>query len=305
MLHCVWFARTENEPVPSLGWYPRSPLHPAAHNRRRDINRRSHPHAANNCRLGRLNRRAVFHRTCNVWKSASKAHLPVFFVRQRLFELPILPEGGLALLDEDQKSLFMTWLGEHGSSVMKVARAYTLTNEECQDLTQEILLQAWRSLPKFEGKANVATWFYRVALLTAMNWHRKDRPRRSKQQPLLEVQAVVADGLDSGEQAQQRETVEQVYDAIHQLPKTDAALVLPPISGVRMPCSSSQAAGRLPPPAARRLGCSGSLRYGSRAVHRFHERAQKLFGEFSLATRNLGNPGSRFQFPGGQIPFAH
>jgi RNA polymerase sigma-70 factor, ECF subfamily len=132
----------------------------------------------------------------------------------------------LALLDDDQKTLFMTWLGEHGSSVMKVARAYTLTNEECQDLTQEILLQAWRSLPKFEGKANVATWFYRVALLTAMNWHRKEKPRRSKQQPLLEVHAVVTDGLDTGEQAQQRETVEQVYDAIHQLPKTDAALVL-------------------------------------------------------------------------------
>jgi hypothetical protein len=28
---------------------------------------------------------------------------------------------------DDQKSLFMSWLGEHGSSVMKVARAYTLT----------------------------------------------------------------------------------------------------------------------------------------------------------------------------------
>lgn len=26
------------------------------------------------------------------------------------------------MLDEDQKSLFLTWLGEHGSSVMKVAR---------------------------------------------------------------------------------------------------------------------------------------------------------------------------------------
>jgi RNA polymerase sigma-70 factor (ECF subfamily) len=120
----------------------------------------------------------------------------------------------------------MGWLGDHGSSVMKVARAYTLTSDECQDLAQEILLQAWRSLPKFERKANPATWFYRVALHTAMNWHRNDRPRRSKQQPLLEVHAVAADGIDSAKQAQQRETVEQLYKAIHQLPKTDAALVL-------------------------------------------------------------------------------
>jgi RNA polymerase sigma-70 factor (ECF subfamily) len=130
------------------------------------------------------------------------------------------------LLDEDQKSLFMHWLGEHGASVMKVARAYTLTSDECQDLAQEILLQAWRSMPSFERKASAATWFYRVALHTAMNWHRKDKPRRSRQQPLLEVQAIVTDGCDSAAQAQQRETVEQLYRAIHQLPKTDAALVL-------------------------------------------------------------------------------
>ena len=120
----------------------------------------------------------------------------------------------------------MTWLGEHGSSVMKVARAYTLTSDECQDLAQEILLQAWQSLPNFEGKASPATWFYRVALHTAMNWHRKDKPRRSRQQPLLAVQVLAPPGADSAEQALQRETVEQLYHAIHQLPKADAALVL-------------------------------------------------------------------------------
>jgi RNA polymerase sigma-70 factor (ECF subfamily) len=120
----------------------------------------------------------------------------------------------------------MKWLGEHGASVMKVARAYTLTSEECQDLAQEILLQAWRSLTKFEHKASAATWFYRVALHTAMNWHRKDRPRRSRQQPFIEVQAIACDGANCAEQAQHRETVEQLYKAIHQLPKTDAAIVL-------------------------------------------------------------------------------
>jgi RNA polymerase sigma-70 factor, ECF subfamily len=130
------------------------------------------------------------------------------------------------LLDEDPKSLFLNWLGEHGSSVMKVARAYTLTSDECQDLAQEILLQAWRSLPKFEHKASAATWFYRVALHTAMNWHRKEKPRRSRQQPLVEVEAVVIEGANSAEQARQRDTVEQLYKAINQLPKTDAALVL-------------------------------------------------------------------------------
>jgi RNA polymerase sigma-70 factor, ECF subfamily len=136
------------------------------------------------------------------------------------------------LLDEDRKSVFMTWLGEHSPSVIKVARAYTLTSDECQDLAQEILLQAWRSLPKFKGKASAATWFYRVALHTAMNWHRKDTPRRSRQQPLLEVQVLATEGASSAEQVQQREIVEQLYQAIHQLPKTDAALVLLYLDGL-------------------------------------------------------------------------
>lgn len=120
----------------------------------------------------------------------------------------------------------MTWLDEHGASVMKVARAYTLTHEDCQDLAQEILLQAWRSLPKFEHRASAATWFYRVALQTAMNWRRKDVPRRLKQQPLLDFQVIPAEEADSAEQAQQREIVEQLYSAIQKLPKGDAALVL-------------------------------------------------------------------------------
>ena len=40
------------------------------------------------------------------------------------------------------------------------------------------------------------------------------------------MQALATETTDSVEQAQHRDTVEQLYKAIHQLPKTDAALVL-------------------------------------------------------------------------------
>jgi RNA polymerase sigma-70 factor, ECF subfamily len=130
------------------------------------------------------------------------------------------------LNDESRRALFMEWLAGHGASVVKVARAYTLTHEECQDLAQEILLQAWRSLPKFEQRSSAATWFYRVALQTAMNWRRNDSPRRARQEPLLDVQVVAAEGVTSAERAQRRETVERLHAVIAQLPKADAALVL-------------------------------------------------------------------------------
>ena len=125
--------------------------------------------------------------------------------------------------DDEHKAMFLKWLDDHSSSVMKVARAYTLTSEDTQDLAQEILLQAWRSLPRFNGYASSSTWFYRVALNTAMNWQRKDKPRRSKQHVLLEIHDAAPRRPDT---AEQKETVERLYEAIHQLPKTEAALVL-------------------------------------------------------------------------------
>lgn len=130
----------------------------------------------------------------------------------------------MELSDDDHKAVFLKWLEEHGSSVVKVARAYTLTGEERQDLAQEILLQAWLSVGRFEGHSSAATWFYRVALQTAMNWQRKERPRRVRQQPFLETEAVA--GEEGTETAEQREIVERLYRAIQQLPQGDAALVL-------------------------------------------------------------------------------
>lgn len=122
--------------------------------------------------------------------------------------------------------MFKEWLREHGGTVLKVARAYTLTTEDCQDLAQEILLQVWRSLPQFQGRASASTWSYRVALNTAIGWHRKEHRRRTHQQPLLEVEDPAVAGLDSALTVQQHEVVERLYAAIRQLPKADAALIL-------------------------------------------------------------------------------
>jgi RNA polymerase sigma-70 factor, ECF subfamily len=134
-------------------------------------------------------------------------------------------EGNSELPNENLESVFKSWLIEHGGTVLKVARAYTLTTEDCQDLTQEILLQVWRSLPQFQGRASASTWIYRVALNTALGWHRKEHRRRARQQPILAEDLSVA-GSDSAQQIVQGEAVERLYAAIRQLPKTDAALVL-------------------------------------------------------------------------------
>lgn len=58
--------------------------------------------------------------------------------------------------------------------IQRIARSYAPPGE-LDDLVQEILLQLWRARKSFRGDAQVHTWLYRVALNTAMSFHRKKR----------------------------------------------------------------------------------------------------------------------------------
>jgi RNA polymerase sigma-70 factor (ECF subfamily) len=128
--------------------------------------------------------------------------------------------------DNSREAVFKSWLAQHGATVLKVARAYTRSAEDCQDLAQEILLQVWRSTPQFKGWARASTWVYRVALNTALSWRRKERRRQARQRPLIEVEHPSAAAPDSPQRLSRREEVERLYAAIRQLPEADVALVL-------------------------------------------------------------------------------
>lgn len=128
--------------------------------------------------------------------------------------------------EDDFQSLFQSWLANHGGAVLRAARAYTFTSEDRQDLTQEILLELWRSLPRFQGRASASTWIYRVALNTAIRWRRKERRRQAGRRPVFELQDLSPAGRNGAGRLAEQEAVERLYAAIRQLPAADAALVL-------------------------------------------------------------------------------
>src|SRR5829696_2019337 len=125
--------------------------------------------------------------------------------------------------DDGREELFKRWLEQHTGLVFKVARAFAPSDADCDDLVQEILLQLWRSLPRFEGKAKESTWIYRVALHTALAWHRREKKRRAAHSPLLAVEEVPEP--EDPAAREREELVERLYAAIRRLPKLDAALV--------------------------------------------------------------------------------
>lgn len=63
----------------------------------------------------------------------------------------------------------------HDGALRRIAWAYAGGDSEEEDLLQEILTEAWRSLPSFRGESTIDTWLYRVAINTALTWKRRRR----------------------------------------------------------------------------------------------------------------------------------
>jgi RNA polymerase sigma-70 factor, ECF subfamily len=48
--------------------------------------------------------------------------------------------------------------------ILKIARAYTQTHEDKEDLIGNITLELWKSYHQFKGSSAISTWIYRVAM---------------------------------------------------------------------------------------------------------------------------------------------
>src|SRR5215471_18572583 len=129
-----------------------------------------------------------------------------------------------AATDDSRELVFRRWLKQHTGLVLKVARTFAPSDADRDDLVQQILLQLWRSLPRFEGKASESTWIYRVALNTALAWHRSENKYRAAQTPLLAIEELPEP--DDLNRREREELIANLYAAIRRLPKLDAALLL-------------------------------------------------------------------------------
>ncbi len=74
---------------------------------------------------------------------------------------------------------FAEWMQAHSSIALKIARSFERSVDSQADLLQEILLQWWRSIPRYPAGAPAAPWLYRVSLHVALTWQRRES-RRSR-----------------------------------------------------------------------------------------------------------------------------
>ena len=103
--------------------------------------------------------------------------------------------------EKEREQHFRALLEIEYGRLRRIARSYAREGEH-QDLLQEILLQIWRALPGFAGRAQRSTWVYRIALNTALGALRKryarpDMQTMSHDQLLPLASASIGDPVDA------------------------------------------------------------------------------------------------------------
>ena len=105
---------------------------------------------------------------------------------------------------------------------------------EAEDVAQEVMLRAWRAIPRFRGQSSYFTWLYRIAVNEA-NRALEKRARRPPTIPIgadeLQLPAPAAD--DPSRQAENRELRRALGRALAELPPAlRTAIVLRDVEGL-------------------------------------------------------------------------
>ena len=129
------------------------------------------------------------------------------------------------MIPAEQETQFASWMGEHASIAVKIARAFEFNREGQADLLQEILLQWWRSIPNFPKSANARSWLYRVSLNVALTWQRGETRRGrviDRAAPFAQLVETVAQPVGSFD----RHAIDDLYRAVQRLRPAERALIV-------------------------------------------------------------------------------
>lgn len=116
----------------------------------------------------------------------------------------------------NHKKEFAELVNRYKDVIFKVCYVYA-SREELEDYYQEVLIQLWRSLPKFRNESKMSTWIYRVSLNTCISYVRKNKK-------VNKVSLIDLDFIDND--IEKKYYIDELYLLINRLNKFEKAIIL-------------------------------------------------------------------------------
>ena len=123
---------------------------------------------------------------------------------------------------QKQQQFFQVTIEQHKGILFKVARAYCPDEDDRQDLLQEMMIQVWQSIHKYNDLYQISTWLYRISLNVAISFYRKNASRAGRFR-VLDEQTEQVPTEDKSEDERQLYLLEHF---IGELKEIDKALII-------------------------------------------------------------------------------
>ncbi len=95
-----------------------------------------------------------------------------------------------------EREAFTELLSLHYDSAYAFAFKFCLNKQDAEDITQEALLKAARSIFSFDGQAKFTTWLYRIVINTAKDHLKKENNKKKYERDFAVIKELDAHGND-------------------------------------------------------------------------------------------------------------
>lgn len=114
---------------------------------------------------------------------------------------------------------FSKLVKEHEQTIYVVCYMFSRDADDVDDLHQEILLRLWQGYDGFEGRSDIKTWIYRVALNYCINFSNKRKREKTKHTETRKPESSDSD-------LEKRMQIKQLYQRINKLGLVDRSVIL-------------------------------------------------------------------------------
>lgn len=125
----------------------------------------------------------------------------------------------------DKNEIFKQILAENKDRIYRICCAYENDADEREDLFQEILVNIWKSLDRFENRSSLNTWVYRIAVNVSMLHVRKSLNAKKINHEYYNEILIQNDTEDREEKIILHKKTEKLFRCINKLKKIDRLVI--------------------------------------------------------------------------------
>jgi RNA polymerase sigma-70 factor (ECF subfamily) len=135
----------------------------------------------------------------------------------------------IRLAQDGDPNAFRRLVERHGTRAYALALRIVRSASDAEEVAQDALVRAWRSLPRFRGDSKFSSWLYRIVVRRAFDRAAVLKGRRGREVSAEGIESLAAEGAAEGaspdpEARERAARLERLVAGLPEVPRTVVTL---------------------------------------------------------------------------------